>query len=207
MAAKLDTSREAIRQFVGYSVQGDEYSLVEFNDSTRLLSGFTSDEKQIEGALQAIQPEGWTSLLDAIFLSLSHMKKAHNPRRALVVLSDGADNNSRYSAREIRSLLRESDVALFAVGIDGPMVGPASMSLLRKLAEETGGRMFRVTDVSQLPEAVQKLNAALRDQYTLAYSPKNSAHDGRYRKVQLKLFPPPGLPPVRATWRTGYYAP
>jgi Ca-activated chloride channel homolog len=207
MTWKLDKSREAIRQLLKSSVPGDEYSLIQFNDSPKLLSGFTSDINEIESAMQAIQPMGWTSLLDAIYLAINQMKKAHNSRHALVVLSDGGDNNSRYSPREIRSILRETDTALYAIGMTGPMVTPDGMHLLRDLAEETGGRMYPIKNISQLPDAMEKVSAALRDQYTLAYSSTNPARDGRYRKVQVKLFPPSGGPRMRASWRTGYYAP
>lgn len=207
MQGKLDKSRAAIVQLLKTTMPGDEYFLVQFNDSPKILTGFTSDENQIQDSLQSILPEGWTSLLDAVYLSLSQMKKAHNPRRALVVLSDGADNNSRFSEREIRRLLRESDVALYAIGMLGPMVTSDSIKLLGQLAEETGGRMFPIDKISQLPEAMEKLSAALREQYTLAYAPTNTARDGRYRKVQVKLVQPPGFPRLHLSWRNGYYAP
>ena len=207
MDSKLDKSREAITQLMKTSMAGDEYFLVEFNDKPRVLTEFTPEAHDIESALMTIQPKGWTALLDAIHLSLSRMKKARNPRRALVVLSDGGDNNSRYSQSEIRTLLRESNVSLYAIGILGHMVTAGAMKLLSNLAEETGGRLFPVHNLNQLPDAIAKLNAALRDQYVLAYYPTNSTKDGKYRRVQVRVAAPPDLPFLHASWRLGYYAP
>jgi Ca-activated chloride channel family protein len=204
MQGKLERSREAISQLLKDSIPGDEYFLVEFNNSPRLLSNFTSDPGQIEDAMNAIQPRGWTALLDALCLSVNRVKHGHNPRRALVILSDGGDNNSRFSEHELRALLRESDVTLYAIGMTGRF---SSMDLLSKLAGETGGRLFRCGNIAELPDAMAKLSTALREQYTLVYTPKNPAKDGKYNRVQLKLTPPPGFPRLHAYWRTGYYAP
>jgi VWFA-related protein len=207
MNSKLDKSREAIAHLFKTSMPGDEYFVVTFNDRPKLLSGFTSDSNDLENTLLTIRPEGWTSLLDAIYLSVSQMKKAKNTRRALVVLSDGGDNNSRYTEREIRGLLRESDISLYAIGILGPMVTTGSMKLLSNLAEETGGRLYPVRNANQLPEAVAKLSAALRDQYVVAYHPANPNRDGKFRRVLVRIATPPSLPSLHASWRAGYYAP
>ena len=186
---------------------GDEYSLFSFNDNPKLLWGFTREPGDIQSALMSIQPAGWTALLDAIHMSVNYMKRAKNTRKALVVLSDGGDNNSRFNQHEIRELLRESDITLYAIGILGRMVTAGAMKLLSNLAEETGGRLFPVRNVNQLPEAVAKLNAALRDQYMLAYYSTNHARDGKFRRVQVRLVPPPSSPLLHASWRSGYYAP
>lgn len=207
MDDKLDKSREAVAQLLRFSAPGDEYFLVEFNDRPTLLSGFTPDAQEIQDALLAIQPTGWTSLLDAIQLSVNHMKRAKNPRKVLVLLSDGGDNNSRYNEREIRELLRESNVSLFAIGILGRMVTAGAMKLLGNLADETGGHLFPVHNVRQLPETIEKLNSAVRDQYVLAYYPTNSTRDGKYRRVRVNVVAPPNVPSVHASWRLGYYAP
>lgn len=207
MDDKLDKSREAVAQLLRFSGPGDEYFLVEFNDRPTLLSRFTRDAQKIQDALLAIQPTGWTSLLDAIQLSVNHMKSAKNPRKILVVLSDGGDNNSRYNEREIRELLRESNVSLFAIGILGRMVTAGAMKLLGNLADETGGHLFPVHNVRQLPETMEKLNSAVRDQYVLAYYPTNSTRDGKYRRVRVNVIAPPNVPSVHASWRLGYYAP
>jgi len=206
MQNKMDRSRQAIADILRSSVTGDEYFLVGFDDKPSLLCGFTPETRAIEDALLSVRPMGWTALLDAIHLSVSRMKKAKNTRHALIVLSDGGDNNSRFSRHEVRELLRESDVSLYAIGILGPMVPLSAMKLLSDLAEETGGRLFPVHDVKQLPQAVAKLNRALRDQYVLAYYPTNPLRDGKYRRIQVRVVAPPNEP-LRASWRSGYYAP
>jgi len=207
MLYKLDKSRKAIDYLLNASTPGDEYFLVEFGDKPKLLFGFTEDTHEIQGALQSIRATGWTSLLDAIHLSVGQMKKAKNPRRALVILSDGGDNNSAITHGEIRRLLRETDVSLYVIGILGPMVTPASKNLLRELAEDTGGRLFPVRSVDELPDATAKLNTALRDQYLLAYYPTNANRDGKYRRVQVRVVAPPNFPSLRISSRSGYYAP
>jgi Ca-activated chloride channel homolog len=207
MKVKLNQSRQAVVQLLKASMPGDEFFLVDFNDSPQLLSRFTSDPAEIESAMAAIQPQGWTALLDSIYLSLNQIKHARNPRRVLVILSDGGDNNSRFTEREVRSLLRESDASLYAIGITGPSIIGSDVKLLRNLAEETGGHMFQIKNASQLPEAMSKLSKALREQYHLAYSSTNAARDGKYRRVQVKVTPPPGFPRLHLSWRNGYYAP
>jgi len=207
MEGKLDKSREALSRLFVASNPGDEYFLVAFSDRPKLLAGFTPDSSEIQSSLLSIQPKGWTSLHDAIYLSVNHMKRASNARKALLVLSDGGDNNSRFSHREIKSLLRETDICLYAVGILGPRVTSGSMKSLAELAEETGGRMFPVGNVNQVPEAIAKITIALHDQYVLGYTPNNSENDGKYRKVKVKVVAPPDSPPLHTSWRPGYYAP
>jgi Ca-activated chloride channel family protein len=207
MKGKLDQSRQAVVQLLKTSMPGDEFFMVEFNDSPKLLSRFTSDPAGIESAMSAIQPQGWTALLDSIYLSLNQMKHARNPRRVLVILSDGGDNNSRFTEHEVRSMLRESNVSLYAIGITGPVIGGSDLKLLRNLAEETGGHLFQIKGASQLPGAMAKLSTALREQYHLAYSSSNPARDGKYRRVQVRITPPPGFPRLHLSWRNGYYAP
>jgi VWFA-related protein len=207
MDGKLSDAREAIAQLAETTVPGDEFFLVRFSDAPKLVRGFTANPTEIEDSLRSIRADGWTSLFDAIQLSVHQMKKAHNPRHALVILSDGADNNSRFTEHEIVELLQESDVMVYAIAINGPMVAPASFKVLKKLAQATGGRMYQVNKVAQLPDVVAKISLALRDQYTLAYYPTNTRHDGKYRKVLVKLIQPFDRPSLRASWRNGYYAP
>ena len=207
MEKKIEQSRQAAARLFRNSMPGDEYLLISFNDSPRLLAEFTNDVDEMQDRLGSIRPRGWTALLDAIYLGVNRMKNARNTRKALLVISDGADNNSRFTASEIRSLLRESDVCLYAIGILGAGVTKRSMKLLSRLADDTGGRLFPVAKLSDLPEAVDRMNKALRDQYVLGYRPSNAERDGKYRKVKVKIGAPFNAAPLRASWRTGYYAP
>jgi len=214
MGNKLEKSRLAISNFFKTANPEDEFFLVEFNDSPTLVSTFTHNTEEIQNKLTFTQSKGKTALLDGIYMAMHEMKKAKNPRKALLVISDGGDNNSRYTEGEIKSLVKEADVQIYAIGIYEPvssrgrtaeeLSGP---SLLTEIAEQTGGRQFPVENPNELPDIATKIGIELRNQYVLFYSPSNRERDGKYRRVQVRLVQPKGLPPLRAFWRTGYYAP
>ncbi len=207
MEHRLDKSRAAVAQLFRSATSGDEYFVVRFSDYPRLLTGFTSDTDAIESSLAGIQADGWTALLDAISLAVNECRKASTGRKALLIVSDGGDNDSRFTEREVRSMLRESDVLVYAIGILGPLVTERSMKLLSNLAEETGGRLFPVHGLGDLPEAVDKVSLALHNQYVLGYTPTRADRDGKYRNVLVRVTPPGDASRLHASWRVGYYAP
>jgi VWFA-related protein len=214
MGRKLEKSRLAVAQFVKNANPEDEFFLVTFSDGAELVQSFTHSIEEVQNRLTFAQSRGRTALLDAIYLGLNEMKRARNPRKALLMISDGGDNNSRYSEAEIKNLVREADVQIYAMGIyesaggrsrtSEEMSGPA---LLTEIAEQTGGRQYAVENVNELPDIAAKIGIELRNQYILGYAPQNRERDGRYRRIQVKLVQPRGLPPLRAFWRMGYYAP
>jgi Ca-activated chloride channel family protein len=214
MGPKLDKSRQAVSEFFKTANPEDEAFLVVFNDRPDLVTPFTHNLEEIQNRLTFTQSKGRTALLDGILLGLHTMKKAHNPRKALIVISDGGDNSSRYTESEIKNLVKESDVQIYAIGIyenaqsrgrtPEELAGPG---LLTDLSEPTGGRHFVVENLNELPDVAAKIGIELRNQYVLGYSSTNQARDGKYRKVGVKLVQPRGLPPLHAFWRTGYYAP
>lgn len=208
MDGKLDRSRAAVSEFFHTAIPGDEFFLVEFNDRPRLLCSFTTDTGRIEKSLEGIAPRNWTALLDAVYLAIHQMKHARNPRKALLILSDGGDNNSRYTETEIRRIVQEADVSVYSIGLfgGGPM-NRHNAKLLRNLSEETGARMWQVDKMADLPDAVEKISTAMRNQYLLGFSSSNPKRDGMYRKIQVKLKPGANTPPLTASFRTGYYAP
>ncbi len=214
MGSKLQKSRQAASQFFKTANPDDEYFLVQFNDKPELSTGFTTDTAQIQNRLTFTQSKGRTALLDAVYLALHEMKKARNPRKALLILSDGGDNSSRYTESEIKNLVREADVQIYAIGIFEPIAGRgrtaeemAGPGLLSEIAEQTGGRHYPVENVNDLPDIAAKIGIELRNQYVLGYAPTNQERDGKYRRVKVKVKQPRGLPPLRAFWRLGYYAP
>ena len=214
MDYKLRTSRDAAAQFLKTMNAGDEAFLVEFNDKVKLSVGFTSQPDELQKALQNVQPGGLTAMLDAVDFSLKEMKKAKNPRKAIVVVSDGGDNSSKYTAQQIESLVREADVQIYAMGVFEPTfnlgLSQAEISgpkLLSEIATQTGGRAFAATLSSDLPAVAARIAIELRNQYMLAYYPKNQVRDGKYHKVELKLAQPKGISALKAHWRLGYYAP
>jgi len=214
MGRKLEKSRLAVAQFFKTANPEDEFFLVQFNDSADLIQSFTKDLEEIQNRLAFTQSKGRTALIDAIYLGLHQMKKAHNARKALLIISDGGDNSSRYTEGEIRNLVKEADVQVYAIGVYEPVASrgrtpeeAAGQGLLTDIAEMTGGRQYPVDNINELPDIAAKIGVELRNQYVLGYRPQNQERDGKYRKVQVKLIQPRGLPTLRPFFKLGYYAP
>jgi Ca-activated chloride channel family protein len=214
MSDKVDKAREAAVEFFHTANPQDEFFLVSFNDRAELTSPFTSSVDDLQSRMMFTAARGRTALLDAIYLGLSEMRGARNAKRALLIISDGGDNHSRYNESDIKSFLKEADCQLYAVGIFDPLdirgrtpeelAGP---SLLDELTEMSGGRVFPVENLNDLPDIAAKIGMELRNQYVLAYKPSNAARDGTWRKIEVKLNPPRGLPPLNVYAKTGYFAP
>jgi Ca-activated chloride channel homolog len=214
MSNKIDKAREAALEFFKTANPQDEFFLVTFNERAELTSTFTNSVEDLQSRMMVTAPHGRTALLDAIYLGLSQMRGAHNAKRALLILSDGGDNHSRYNENDIKRLVKEADTQLYAVGIFDPLGyrnrtpeelnGP---TLLSEITELTGGRVFAVEHLNDLPDIATKIGMELRNQYVLGYKPSNHIHDARWRKIKVKLRPPKGLPPLSVYAKTGYYAP
>ncbi len=214
MANKIGKAREAALQFFKTANPQDEFFLVSFNERAELTSAFTNSIEDLQSRMMLTAPKGRTVLLDAIYLGLSQMRGARNGKRALLILSDGGDNHSRYNESDIKRLIKEADTQLYAIGIFDPLGyrnrtpeelnGP---SLLGEVTEMTGGRVFAVENLNELPDIASKIGMELRNQYVLGYRPSNKAHDARWRKIKIKLRAPKGLPPLNVYSKTGYYAP
>ena len=184
----------------------DEFALVEFDSSPRLVVPLTADPTKITYQLLFTHTRGSTALLDAVFLGLHEIKKSAKKRKALVVISDGGENNSRYTSTEIRNVVKESDVLIYSIGVFADASYTDAGGVLNSISEQTGGRMFK-TQGARLSDIAQKISVDLRNRYLLGYVPSNTERNGKYHLVEVKVVPPKGLPPVRAHWRTGYYAP
>lgn len=211
MNSKLVRAKESILQFIKTANPQDEFFVIGFNDRPELIEDFTNSPEEIQARLATVRSGHRTALLDAIYYGVSKMREARHERKALLIVSDGGDNRSRYTEGEVRSQVRESDVEIYAMGIFDPYAatpeertGPL---LLNELCEETGGRMFRVDDVSEMSDIAEKISTELRNQYVIGYTPRDLRRDGKWRKVKVKLKPPQGLPPLTVHARTGYYAP
>jgi Ca-activated chloride channel family protein len=214
MSDKIQKSKEAALQFFKTSNPQDEFMLINFSERPNLVSGFTSKFENLQDRLLFVKSGGKTALLDAIYLGMSEMKKATTNRKALLVISDGGDNHSRYTENDIKRAVKESDVQIYVVGVFEPLASRARTpeeaggpGLLAGLAEVSGGRMFSVDDPNELPDIAEKISIELRNQYVLGYRPSNLVRDGRWRRIKVKLSPPKGLPPLQVYARTGYYAP
>jgi Ca-activated chloride channel family protein len=211
MSSKLIRARESILQFIKTANPEDEFFVIGFNDRPELIEDFTNSVEDIAARLATVRSGHRTALLDAIYYGVQKMKEARHERKALLVVSDGGDNRSRYTEGEVRSQVRESAVEIYSIGIFDPYaVTPEERSgpmLLDQLCNDTGGRLFRVDDLAEMGDIAEKISTELRNQYVIGYMPKDLTRDGKWRKVKVKLNPPAGLPPLTVHARTGYYAP
>jgi Ca-activated chloride channel homolog len=213
MSDKVDKSRQAAVQFLKTANPQDEFFLVSFDDQAQLTSHFTTDVQQLQNNMMTTMPKGRTALLDAIYLGLSEMRGAHNSKRALLIISDGGDNHSRYSEVDIRNFAKEADCQLYTIGVyDADDMGRTpeegyGPTLLNELADISGGRVFPVASLNELPDIATKIGMELRNQYVLGYKPSDIRHNGNWRKIKVKLVAPKGLPALNVYAKTGYYAP
>jgi Ca-activated chloride channel homolog len=214
MGNKVGKSKAAALQFLKTANPQDEFFLVGFSDHAELMSTFTNSVEDLQSRIVSASAKGSTALLDAIYLGLSEMRTARNAKRALLIISDGGDNHSRYRENDIKRMARESDTQLYAVGMFDPLESRSGTleelngpSLLTEVTELTGGRAFDVENLNQLPDITAKIGAELRNQYILGYRPSNKSHDARWRKIKITLRAPKGLPPLSIYAKTGYYAP
>jgi Ca-activated chloride channel family protein len=212
MQEKIDTERAAVEQFFKNANPEDDYFVITFNNRPRVLSDVTRSTSGIETELGLVQPSGSTALLDAVYLGISKLRNAQYPRRALVIISDGGDNASRYKLREIKSIVAESDVMVYAIGIFGTSPFKSfeetmGIRWLSTLTDVTGGRTTTVKDLSRLPEECALLSRELRSQYVLGYHPSSeAAADGKWHKIKILVTNPSDAERFRSFYRKGYFA-
>jgi Ca-activated chloride channel homolog len=211
MSSKMDRAKEAVIEFFKTANPQDEFFMITFSDEPEDVTDFTSSVDEIQNKLVFAVPQRRTALLDAIYMGVSKMRQAKYPKKALLIISDGGDNHSRYTENEIKSLVKEADVMIYAIGIFDryasaveERLGP---QLLSDITELTGGRAFTIDNPNDLGDVATKIGVELRNQYVLGYRPTKVVRDGKWRKIKVKLLPPKGLPPLRVYARTGYYAP
>jgi len=211
MTSKFVRARKALSEFLRTCNPQDEFFVVGFNDRPAILVDYTSDVDDVEARMVMLRPENRTALIDAMYLAVNHLKLAKYDRKALLVISDGGDNRSRYTQGELTRVVRESQVQIYSIGIfdiyapteeeqNGPM-------LLHEISEQTGGRLFKVLDVQDLSDIAQRISEELRNEYVLGYTPTDRRRNGAWRKLKVRLLPPPGLPQLEERSREGYYAP
>jgi Ca-activated chloride channel homolog len=210
MADKIDRVKDAVNQFCATANPQDEFFLISFADEPRLAVDFTTSPEDIKKDLLFVEPKGRTSLLDAVYMGLRKMKQARYGKRALLIISDGGDNHSRYGEREVKALARESDVMIYSIGIFDRYVATFEEQLgpmlLSEIAEPTGGRAFTIDTPNALASVARHIAEVLRTQYVLAYRPQDARHDGKWRKIRVRLRLPRKLAFLQAHARTGYYA-
>jgi Ca-activated chloride channel family protein len=214
MGVKLKKAQAAVMEFLRTANPADEFSLVQVNDRAQLVQGFTDRIEEMQNRLLFIGSKGRTALLDAIILAMNEMHHAKHARKAILIISDGGDNNSRYNEKEVKARLREADVQVYSIGIMEPFgmrsrspEEAAGAALLSNLAQQTGGQLFEVGDPEELPAIAVRVGASLRNQYLLGYVPTSDMRNGKYHRVQVKVVRSKGSAPLRLSFRSGYFAP
>jgi Ca-activated chloride channel homolog len=211
MHDKMNRVREAVTKFCEAANPQDEFFLIVFSDQPRLATDFTPVPEDIEKELLFTRPKGRTALLDAIYMGLRKMKDAKYAKKALLIISDGGDNHSLYTEKDVKSVAKESDVMIYAIGTFDRYVPTIEESrgpdLLSHLAEPTGGRAFVLRDELELPIVAGHIGKELRTQYVLGYRPEEMPKDGKWHKIQVKLRLPKKFSFLRARAKSGYYAP
>lgn len=215
MTNKIDTERAAVAEFFKNANPQDDYFVISLASHPQLIADTTESLEDIQRKLAMVIPGGYTSLLDAIYLGAAKMHGARYQRRALLIISDGWDNQSHYTAREIKSLVQESDVLVYAIGIFDSMPVPVLKTLDEKLGqrllvditEASGGRTIAADKREKVPEMAAAISRELRQRYVIGYKPSNAMHDGKWRKIKLQVAAQNGEPRLRAYYKHGYIAP
>jgi Ca-activated chloride channel homolog len=202
----IKKAKNAIARFLKTENPNDEYFLVTFNDNVKLVQSFTGQASTLQSESAFQKPGGSTAIYDAVYLALDQIKKAKNEKKALILITDGEDNSSRYTAAEVREFAKESDVQIYGIGEEGTL-GNSGRSEIERIVGMTGGRVYFPNSFSELDYYMDLIHAELRNQYLLGYMPINKAHDGKWRHIRIKLDAPQGLPKLMIHAKEGYYAP
>ena len=203
MRGTFPQGRMATTQFLQLANPEDEFFLVEFDTAPRLTIPLTADTGTIRAEILMTHSGGSTALFDALYMAINEMRRSKKAKKAIVLFSDGGENHSRYTKRELDNLIQESDVLIYTVLIPGADADPDLMS---RIAEMTGAHGY-FANPRELPDIAKKICIELRNRYVLGYAARDEPRDGRYHHIQVKLLPPRGLGKIRAHWRLGYYAP
>ena len=214
MDGKMAGMRAAVDAVLRSANVQDEFSLITFADDPQVAVGWSPNPDEIQNRLLQASAHGQTSLMDALHMGLAYIKSARNPRKAMIVFSDGGDNHSRSSERELMRSLAEEDVQIYAIDSAEPSIfrtwSPEEFTgpdLLERLCDHAGGHYFQVDGRRELAAAAEQIARELRSQYLIGYVPSNSANDGRFHRVRLQVKPDARTPKVSVFWRRGYRAP
>ena len=208
---KIGKARKALERFIGTSHPSDEYFLIAFNNRAQLLLDRTRDGESVLRKLTLVEPRNNTALYDAVYLGAEKVTRGSHQKKAMLIISDGQDNSSRYNFGEVRRFLKESDVVTYAVGImDGRDAGSATgmqgQAFLDELTSVTGGKAFYPQTDVEMDEIFERIALELRHQYSIGYTPKDFEPNGKWHKVKVKVKPPRGLPRLTVRSREGYFA-
>jgi len=212
MQDKIERARDALNAFVQTCHNNDDFFLVTFNQRPALAAEF-SDGNTVMNKLESAYASGGTALYDAIYMGLGEIPRGRHNKRALLIISDGEDTTSRHSYGELTRMLKEANVQVYCIGILSPMylvfgdtLNTQGTAILDEIAKQTGGKSFFPRKQKELENIVTRIALELRRQYSIGYLPTNQDRNGKWRKVKIRLTPPPGLPSLSVRSRDGYYA-
>jgi len=208
---KIKRARDALAKFIQTSHNSDEYFLIAFNSRAQLLLDKTRNGDSVLDKLSFVQTRNQTALYDACYLGVEKVQRGAHPKRALLLISDGQDNNSRYTFNEVRRLLKESDVVLYSIGIlsgsdSGSALGMEGQGILDELSGVSGGKAFFPRSAAEMDDIFEQIALELRHQYSIGYKPRNFSNDGKWHRIKVKVTPPRGLPRLFVRSKEGYYA-
>ncbi|HEU4386893.1 MAG TPA: VWA domain-containing protein, partial [Blastocatellia bacterium] len=211
MKERISRAIRALKRFVETSHDDDDFFLIGFNDRANLVQDFTTSADSILGHLMFVQPKGSTALYDAVYLAIEKVKQGRHQKRALLIISDGQDNTSRYTYKEVRNRVKEADVQIYAIGITDPATDGLSgfgRSNLEEITRMTGGRAFfpNAYNEPELVEICTRIALELRHQYAIGFYPSDTTSDAKWHKVQVKVSPPKGLGRLSLNYKDGYQA-
>ena len=208
---KIKRARDALSKFIQTSHDSDEYFLIAFNSRAQLLLDKTRDGNAVLDKLTFVETKNQTALYDACYLGVEKVQRGVHPKRALLLISDGQDNDSRYTFNELRKLLKESDVVLYGIGIlsgsdAGSSMGMEGQGVLDELAGVSGGKAFFPRSAAEMDDIFEQIALELRHQYSIGYKPESFTNNGKWHKIKVKVTPPRGLPRLFVRSKDGYYA-
>src|SRR5207249_1957359 len=212
MKDKIGTARNAASTFLKTGNPDDEYFLEIFANRPELASDFTTDVTKLQNKLLLTPAKGMTAMYDSVYLGLEKLKEGSNPKKALLLITDGEDNRSRYTFSNVKEFVKEQDVQIYAIGIVDAFnsqlgTGRSGRAMIEELADLTGGRAFFPDSVYELEDICTKIAVELKNQYVIGFESTNAAKDGKWRKLRLMINPPQGLPRLNVRSKSGYYAP
>jgi Ca-activated chloride channel family protein len=185
MKQNFRLSRESVIRFLEPDNPEDEFFVISFNQRCRLLHDFTRDPASVRKAVLSIRPQGRTAFFDAVTMGIEQMRNGRNPKRALILITDGEDNSSRHSAAQARELARESRAQIYAIGESKGLA--SGRSEIQALADLTGGRAYFPESLSDLDTYIELIRAELSHQYVLGYVPVVKPTDGEWRRIEVRL--------------------
>jgi Ca-activated chloride channel family protein len=210
MTNKFDMERAAVSEFFRNANQQDDYFVITFADRPKLVTSATQSIDTIQSNLAAQTPDGNTAMFDAISEGADRMRAADHGRKALLIISDGGDNHSRHHMKQIKKLLQDSDVEVYAIGIFD--IGPfktveeaLGRKWLSQITDATGGRTLTVDSKDKVPAAAAAISREIRNRYVLGYHPSESQNTLR-RKIRVQVASATSTSPVHAHYKSGYTA-